>query len=171
MFQKNKINKKAQEEMVGFVLIMLVVAVIFLVFLGIYMRGASKTHETQGKDLAAFLEAVTKITPPCETAPGYPYEDLSRLIIECDNNPSVTCYNGEKICDLLKETLTQAINSTWNFDENSVTKSYKVDVFKETQTGEKRVVEILPPALTTRNIRSAEKPFPKGIILRLEIYY
>ena len=164
-------NKKAQEEMVGFVLIMLVVAIMFLVFLGIYLRDAAKTHETEGKDVASFLEAITKFTIECDYIGAS--SPLSDLILECDASSISTCSSGEKKCDVLRNTLNQAINSSWNFNENSPTKAYFMDVFKETDKGEKALFNSTPitSGILTNNIRAAEKPFSKGIILRLEIYY
>jgi hypothetical protein len=175
MTQQNKTNKKAQEEIVGFVLIMLLVAVIFLVFLGIYLRGASKVHESEGKDIASFLEAVSKITVECEYV-GDP-SDLSNLIIDCSDDSTATCLsNGKNKCAVLRDTLFQAINSTWNFNQNSPTKGYSMQILRETSTGE---VDLFQPPLlplmqiplSQKEIRSADKPFPKGIIMRLEIYY
>ncbi len=51
-------NKKSQEEMVGFVMVVVVVAVIFLVFLGIMMRkpGAAEDR-TQINEVSLFLDA------------------------------------------------------------------------------------------------------------------
>lgn len=162
--------------MVGFVLIMLVVAVMFLVFLGIYLRGAAKTHETEGKDIASFLESVSKFTIECDYS-GDP-SDLSDLIIKCSDHPTNDCYNGKNVCDILRDTLNKAINSTWNFNENSPTKAYFMQLLRETSAGEEplrdgggRPIQPAGGGIQTNNIRAAEKPFPNGIIMRLEIYY
>jgi len=158
--------------MVGFVLIMLLVAIIFLVFLGIYLRGASKTHETESKEVASFLEAVSKLTTECGFSSEYLY-DVSKLIFECSKNPEATCHNNKKICNVLKETLNNAINSTWNFNENSPTKAYFMQILKETSADKIDVISpigYIPPR-SQYEIRAAEKPFPNGIIMKLEIYY
>lgn len=170
-------TKKGQEEMVGFVVIMLLVAIIFLIFLSIYLRGAAKTHETEGKDVASFLEAVTKMTTNCTTAPGYPII-LTDLIQDCYTSPTSQCFSGENKCSILRASLEGAVNATWNFNENSPTKGFDLRVLKQTpDNGEialkdKNNIPIEPSfGLQTNEIRSAEKPFPNGIVMRLEIYY
>ncbi len=157
--------------MVGFVLIMLVVAIIFLVFLGIYLRGAAKTHETESKEVASFLEAVSKLTTECGFSSEYPY-DVSKLISECSQNPFGTCItNNKNGCDVLRDTLNSAINSMWNFNENSPTKGYYLGIQTETGSGKYTVLEISNILSASTEIRAAEKPFPNGIVMRLEIYY
>ncbi|MFH1802150.1 MAG: hypothetical protein ABH864_01725 [archaeon] len=168
MIQLTK-NKRAQEEMVGFVIIMLVVGVIFLVFLGIYLRGASQTSNTESKDIANFIEAVSKYTTRCGDSDEYPYS-LITLVTECYKDSTSTCpNNGEKKCGILKETLNASIEENWNFNQDSPTKSYRLQVLRETQTGEETVLSF--GGNPTTRIRSAEKPLPQGVILRLEIYY
>lgn len=174
MIQQNK-NKKAQEEMVGFVLIMLVVGVIFLVFLGIYLRKDSQTTITESKDISNFIAAVSRYTTDCGLSddPDFDHYSLVELITRCyEDGPDSTCSNnGKKKCDVLKETLNGSIESNWNFHEDSPTKGYFFQVFRETDTGEENVIQPFGSGDQTKRVRSAEKPLPQGIILRLEIHY
>lgn len=164
-------NKKAQEEMVGFVLIMLIVAIIFLVFLGLYLRGASNAEIRESKEAANFLEAVSKITTECGDTPQV-YYDATELITSCMVNPS-DCSNGQDRCVVLEETLREAVEGNWNFNQNSPTKGYLIQVLQEGVQGERDIID--PPItggqpFTERFYASAEKPLPGGIILRLIIY-
>ncbi|MBU0907415.1 MAG: hypothetical protein KKD18_02480 [Nanoarchaeota archaeon] len=169
MIQQSK-NKKAQEEMVGFVLIMLVVAIIFLIFLGLYLRGASSADPKENKDVAAFLEAVSKVTTPCGTVPQMPF-DVTELIPQCLTNPSL-CSNGRSRCEVLKETLKESIESSWNFNRDSPTKGYIMQILQETSSGEADAIPPISGGLITSDkiYASQEKPLPGGIILRLIIY-
>ncbi len=112
-------NKKAQEEMVGFVLIMLVVAVIFLVFLGIFVR-QGRQEKIDSTEVSQFLNALTKHTSEC-TFTGYSYENLGELFDECRKNRQ--CDSG-KTCDILKDALNEMINASWVFSNDSFYKGY-----------------------------------------------
>jgi hypothetical protein len=164
-------NKRAQEEMVGLVLIMLVVAVIFVIFLGIYLRNSSKGQISDSKEISTFLESLTEYTTECGQSPQFPIK-LSQLVMNCYSNSNANCIgNDGKGCEVLRETIKNAINASWNFASDSPTKGYLFQVLKETNSGEVDVVSPITNFQTTSQIMSAEKPFPGGIILRLEIYY
>lgn len=163
-------NKKAQEEMVGFVLIMLIVAIIFLVFLGLYLRGASQESTKDSKDVSAFLEAVSKTTTNCESAGGvyYTVTELTAGILT-----GLTCSGSADVEDELRATLTEATNATWNFNPDSPTKGYILQVLQETVGGEEDRLD--PPISqgqvhTGRIYASGEYPLPGGIRIRLNIY-
>lgn len=165
-------NKKAQEEMVGFVLIMLVVAIIFLVFLGIFLRNASKENVSESKEISSFLDAMFEYTTECGPSAQSP-KRLSQLILDCSNQGnSANCIGSDgKGCTALKDDLRKAIESNWNFNENSPTKGYLLQILRETDKGEIPVINATAAYDITNNIRSAERVLPGGIILRLEIFY
>jgi len=52
-------DKKAQEEMVGFVLIVVLVAIIAVIFLGITLRKPSNKIGQESERLSSFLSAVS----------------------------------------------------------------------------------------------------------------
>ena len=103
-------NKKGQEEIVGFVLIILIVSVILLVFLGILLR--KDTNKTGNVETLQFLNSISEITTECSLNGGYSYIKYSDLIAECNNGK--ICSNG-KACDILKSITKNLIESSWNF--------------------------------------------------------
>ena len=57
----NKMNRKAQEEIVGFVLIVVIVAIIFLVFLGIMIRQPGEVTSKESRDVSQFLGSMMEM--------------------------------------------------------------------------------------------------------------
>ena len=119
------VNKKGQEEMVGLVIIMVVVAVIFLVFLGIFIRQGNSQDRTSGSaEVAQFLDSAVEFTSEC-TFNDYSYLDVGELFRACDSGNAL-CRNGKKACVVLEETLKNMLDASWNFDENSPLKGYEL---------------------------------------------
>lgn len=156
--------------MVGFVLIMLVVAVIFVVFLGIYLRKNANAEPVDSVEISQFLEAAFQYTTTCRISGNL--LSVKELITRCQEGKDCV---GEKSCDVLRETFIDLIESSWRFEENSPTKGYQLSIVKEIN-GPDAVLDNMggpttiakPPS--TDIIRAAEKPLPGGITLRLEIY-
>ena len=118
-------NKRAQEEMVGFVMVVIVVAVIFLVFLGIFMRqGDDRT--TESAEVSQFLSSLVDYTTNC-TFNGYNYLELGELVEECYENQGKECDGEDNVCELLEATAGEAIESAWVFGTESVIKGYYVN--------------------------------------------
>ena len=124
-------NKKAQEEMVGLVAIMLVVAVIFLVFLGIFAR-QDNSESASSTEVSQFLDAALKYTTEC-TKDGYFYKDLQGLIRECKKGTS--CNNGEQACDMLERLMGELVESGWTFSPESPKKGYEIILDFESISG------------------------------------
>jgi len=59
-----KYNKKAQEEMVGFALIIIVVAVILLVFLSIGLRKDGR-EDVESYEVASFIQSLLQYHTSC----------------------------------------------------------------------------------------------------------
>lgn len=134
-----RINRKGQEEMVGFVLIMIVVAVIFLVFLGIFVRQRGNAEQADSTEVAQFLDAAVDVTTDCTTNGGFSYLTVSDLIEECARGPT-TCDSSEGVCTALKKTLSNLTQSGWNFGAGSVTKGFNLAVYKYDVTVNSRTV-------------------------------
>jgi len=160
-------KKKAQEEMVGFVLIMLVVAVIFVIFLGIFLKkGATETADSE--EISQFLEAISEYTTECGPT-SYP-EKLSRVVTLCSEGKKCNIASTEDPCDILADTLEELVNASWNFNENSPTKGYQISAIRETADGPDSVLDrtIRGGDISSTRRRSSEKIF-NGVILKLEI--
>src|SRR3989344_58350 len=131
----NKVNnKKAQEEIVGFVLIILIVSVVLLVFLGIFLR--KDTNKTGDSEVSQFLDSISETTTECSFNGGYSYIKYSELIASC--NEGKICSSGGA-CDILKNVTKNLIESSWNFSPTNGPKTgYRFEAFFEAENSDVR---------------------------------
>jgi len=166
-----KRGKKAQEEMFGFVLIMVFVAVIFLVFLGIFLRTRTGAEEKKSIDVYHFLEGMMKVTTTCETSPKK-YSNIGELIKECYSGVQ-QCTDGKRTCDALNESLKEIINSVWKISEESYTKGYVFEAEYNSTSNFERVISLAEGNCSV-NLAGAEYVFsayPGVMINSLKICY
>lgn len=120
------INKKAQEEIVGFVLVIVIVAVVFLIFLGFSIRDTSEVT-TESKDVHQFLESSMEYTTDCVTSFYPDYRKLGEMFEECLSNTK--CLDERDSCEVLNETLSEIIESSWQIGEDRPLKGYELASF------------------------------------------
>ena len=106
--------KKGQEEIVGFVLIVVIMAVVFVILLGIYLRSPSE-NVIESRDVSQFLDSSMEQTTDCVTSFYPDYRKLGELFEECLSNE--TCLDERDTCDVLNENLIKVIESGWKIDE------------------------------------------------------
>lgn len=94
-----KIRKKAQEEMVGFAIILIIVAVIILIVLGFMINSPSESEEVESYEVNSFLDSMLEYTTDCKDRYGIPI-DLGSLIKKCKDNKR--CPNELDSCDVLE---------------------------------------------------------------------
>ena len=114
-----KLNKKAQEEMVGFALIIILVGIILLVFLSFSLR-KSTIDEVESYEVESFLQSALQSTTICRNPFGY--LDIQDVIFECGSEE--TCLDGENSCDVLEADFSEMLQKSWNVEEGSSIKGY-----------------------------------------------
>ena len=77
-------NKKAQEEMVGFSLIIIIVAIIILVLFSVSLRSKGNIQESYETD--NFMQAFLQYTTECSVSYSSNYLDVRRLIRKYSSN-------------------------------------------------------------------------------------
>ncbi|MGB9708036.1 MAG: hypothetical protein ACPLXC_01780 [Candidatus Pacearchaeota archaeon] len=138
-------NKKAQEEVMGFVIIILLVIIIGLVFFAFSLRQGTVV-EPEKAELDDFINSMLVYTSNCEiSAKNQTIRELAR---QCNNNPNKKCGNNQEVCDLLNNTLkdmfeklqgagTQIANSYIHGYEFNITGSHQITYIAEgTQEGD-----------------------------------
>ena len=102
-------GKKSQEEMVGFVLIVVLVTVILVIVLGILIRQPAAS----GKDLGTtqFLKSMMEYTTKCAIGYVPKYDSIGELMGDCYDKR--TCVSGDKACNALKSSINEVINASW----------------------------------------------------------
>jgi len=116
-------ERKGQEEIVGFVAIVLLVTVIAIIFLGI---SANKEPATQkeSKDISRFLESVMIYTTDCALGYEPNYLTPKDLLKECYSNKGKKCLDEKEVCSALNETMLLVLGSSWTVGEEAKTKGY-----------------------------------------------
>ena len=118
------ITKKSQEEMVGFVLIVVLVTIIALVFLAINLR---KTPEKlESLELSSFLQSAMKYSTDCYSSAEL-RENVKDLIKSCYDNDA--CIDGRMTCDVLNETLYDIIKEGFKPGEKNPVKSSGLKIY------------------------------------------
>lgn len=114
--------KKGQEEMVGFVLIVVVVSVILLFFLGISLQNKKTGIESQ--EVEDFINSFLPYTTDCKIRAKN--VSVRNLIFECSDNS--VCVNGKSACEVLEDTLIGIVGVSWNVQEGSANKGYVLKI-------------------------------------------
>jgi len=115
--------KKAQEEMVGFAVIVVIVGVILLVALG-FMLNNSDEEVVESYEIESFLQSSLQFTTDCENEIGF--LSLQNLIIAC--NKENRCLDDKNSCDVLNSTLNNLVKNGWQAGEESAIKGYNFKI-------------------------------------------
>lgn len=125
MFNINR-SKEGQEEMIGFVLIIVLVAIVAVVFLGIQIR-KSPEMETS-REISSFLSSSLMYTTKCKTEPEN-IRNIENLIRDCGREES--CLDGRPTCEVLNKTMANILKR--NFPLNKYG-GYRFRVYRENKT-------------------------------------
>ena len=116
-------NKKAQEEMVGFALIVIIVAVVLLVFLGFYLA-KSNNQSVQSYEAESFVQSMIQSSSPCQN--NFGYVSVQSLIFMCSSNTQ--CMDGENSCAVLNSTVNGILSNSWAVGQGSSIKGYSLNI-------------------------------------------
>ncbi len=124
-----KILKKArngQEEIMGFVLIVVLLVIVGVIFLGIRLRNPEHVQR-ESELIYRFIESSMEQTTDCKTSESGNFWALDSLIRDCHtyNNE---CTSGDKTCDIVENTLKDILNSTWQVGPDFPFKGYEVEI-------------------------------------------
>jgi len=117
--------KRGQEEIVGFVLIVVIVAVLAVILLGFSVRKNSSDLEKGNKEIRQFLESSMEFTTNCTIGAINNYGNIGDLIKGCNGGESKSCSNSdEKVCKVLNKTMIGMIDTSWPVGEKYAYKGY-----------------------------------------------
>ncbi|MEK6878098.1 MAG: hypothetical protein AABY22_00740 [Nanoarchaeota archaeon] len=119
-------KKKGQEEMVGFVLIVVIVAVIMLIFLGINLNKPKTESGKQSEEVNSFLNALSEYTTSCALNYEPNYANVRNLVQYCAIEE--TCLNGENSCQLLEKELRKMLELSWQISPDSRVNGYELKI-------------------------------------------
>ena len=121
-------DNRGQQEIVGFVIIIVIVAVIGLLFLS-FMIGTGETVQSSSAEISNFLQASMYHTTDCALDYIPNYQNVEDLIRECYQNPSKTCFDGSNVCSVVDSTLKSLIEKSFVIQEDGVNKAYTLEVY------------------------------------------
>ncbi len=161
----DKNNKKGQEEMVGFALIIIIVAVIILVFISFSLRDSQK-ETVESYEIDSFIGSFLEYTTDCRDRTN-DLLTVKDLIIECDNLN--VCGDGRPACDVLDSTLKGIIDESWKVGADRPIKGYELNISSE----ESNILSI-EKGNKTLNLKEAQPDFSKSrrmVFIRFRVYY
>jgi hypothetical protein len=134
MVKKKK--KKAQNEIVGFVLIIIIVSVIGVIFLS-FMIGRGEPITQESVQISNLLSASMYYTTDCAINYIPNYENGQDLIKSCWNNK--ICLDDRMACDVLNSTMKKIIGESLDVNSEVANKAYNLIIYYKDIVGE------LPP--------------------------
>jgi hypothetical protein len=135
-------RRKAQEEIIGFILIIVLVTVVFIVFLGISLRSDSGNLDLESREVYQFLESMMEHTSDCAINYEPAYSELSELLRDCHSNSALKCTNGEKACEVLEESISGLLGNSWEVGEDRSVKGYSFKSEYRTNSTQEEILEI-----------------------------
>ena len=156
-------SKRGQEEMVGFALIIIIVAVILLVFLPVSLN-KSKKEALGENEVNSFIQSFLSYTTSCAEYSDN-YYSIQKLITECINYED-NCLDGRKTCDVLNSTLEGILEESWPVGENTPIIGYELII-----TVNDVPLIFFEQGNKTFNSKGALQPFPHSIDVFFTAYY
>jgi hypothetical protein len=152
-------NKSGQEEMVGFALIMILVAVILLILLGFSLRKPEK-ETIESYEVESFIQAILQYTTDCKDNLGY--LSIQKLIFDCYNKN--ICLDERDTCEVLNSTLKEIMKESWKVEGDRPVKGYELQIMVD----ESEEILILKEGNMTQNSKGGMQPLGKKDI---EVYF
>ncbi|MEM3074476.1 MAG: hypothetical protein QW727_00850 [Candidatus Pacearchaeota archaeon] len=160
-------TKKSQEEIVGFVLIVVLIAIIGVIFLGISLRKDSgKVNESQ--KIASLITSISHLTTQCQINSNF--QDVSDLINGCANRR--ICDDSKPTCEVLKTTLDEVMKASYVVTDKSFTTHYNLTInnkFDNTILIEPVISGKVERCLGRKLVN--EKNFGRDLSMRIEVCF
>ena len=121
--------KRGQEEMVGFGLIIIIVALILL-FLLWFSNSRSSKSSVESYEVESFVKAFLQYTTECENRRDG-FLEVQDLIFECVDNE--VCLDGRNSCEVLNATLGNIVDNSFKVSMDSPVKGYWLEINRENQ--------------------------------------
>lgn len=155
-------GKKAQEELIGFGLIIVVVSVVLMIFLVFSIKNAD-VETMHNYQVNSFLQSYLQYTSDCED--NLEYLSMQKLISRCYRNEA--CLNGKTACGVLKTTTEEILSESWKI-KNRPINGYQMKIFSE-----KNSILFIKEGNLSGNSRGATQTLPisgEMIKVSFEIY-
>lgn len=166
-------KKRAQEEIVGFIMIVVIVAIVGVILLGISIRQGDGVVEKESKEIYQFLESMMQYTTDCAVSYEPAYSSVDELIEECNSNSAVECVSGEKACDVMNREIVAILADSWLIGEDRPIEGYEFSAVYESGDIQENVIEV-SDGVCEEGYRGSEyisPAFPGTIVSSLKLCY
>jgi len=116
--------KRGQEEIVGFVIIVVIVALIGVFLLSFSLKNNTSTA-TQSSEVRQFLGSMMEYTGNCSTDQEGTNNELRMNLIACGGNSQITCLSGENVCDSARNTAKQLLSASFKVSNETAIRGYE----------------------------------------------
>jgi hypothetical protein len=154
-------NKRAQEEMVGFALIIIIVSVILLVFLGFFLTRPN-TQSVQSYEAENFVQSMLQSSTQCQDF--YGYLSVQDLISLCSSE--ALCSDDEDSCAVLSSTLTGILNHSWAVGQGGAIKGYVLNI-----TSSNGEIATITSGKITSNSEGTSQTLPSKNSVSMEVLF
>jgi hypothetical protein len=120
-------SRRGQEEIVGFVLIVVIIVIAAVIFLGIRLRNPEPTQK-DSEILYQFIESSMEQTTDCVIRENGKNLKMNELLKECHSFDNI-CLNGKKSCEVVEETMSNMMSSSFRIGEEYPYKGHEVEAF------------------------------------------
>lgn len=131
--------RKGQEEIVGFVMIVVIVSIIFLILIGIFLRNSRSDYELNSADVEDFLFSAMQYTSSCQIR-NSEHTDIGKVIVGCYENK--ICLSGEDSCKAVNRELKEMFEKSWNVAEEGYVKGFRFNANYESGELKREIMKI-----------------------------
>jgi len=128
-------NKKAQHEIVGFAVIIVIVAILGLIFLSLTI-GRGEVSKKTSVEISDFLQSSMHYTTNCTTSYIPNYKNIQDLIKSCYRNEKCINLidengNNKMACQVLGEEYSELVRESFQVSDESKNKAYRLNIYYE----------------------------------------
>ncbi len=122
------LGKGGQEELVGFVLVVVIVVIAGLILLSLLFRLEDDVDGESSGDIAQFLESTFYTTSACHTYSPTSAATIGELVNTCAGDKEARCREGTRVCEMLNSTLPGLITGSWGIDTAAAKQGYMLQI-------------------------------------------
>jgi hypothetical protein len=134
------ILRRGQEEIVGFIIIVVIVALAGVAFLGFSLMKQDTQTVTESYEVTQLLNSMMQYTTNCSIGDEGRDRMLEMTLIDCSKNNAESCISGQKICDAANESALNLLEAALLVTNESSTKGYLFNATYESVLGSSKII-------------------------------
>lgn len=153
-------NRKAQEEIAGFVVIIVLVCIVLLIMMGLFLRRPSTSAGLDSNVYSQFLGSMMEYTSDCMVY-STSYSKINDLVGYCQNN--YKCDSGKTACEVLNSTINAMLDASLLNGNNPSIKGYQFTmIYSRNVTGTEKQIMNITKGVCNGTMTGAPNLLPQG---------